>query len=393
MAIIEKHCKTKGVRYTVRFQDPLGAWYESRTFSNERDAQRYERELKQRKDMGKPAQRQELRSITLQAYWEAWARECRANVSDGWKMTQDQMWADYIQSHLGQLRITAISSQHIRRLLNKLGEDGFEAQTQLHVYNLLHKMFEDALDHDPPLVDLNPVRKKLKPRVIERERSFLPPGDARRLLEASKADPLGTVVWIALLTGLRSEAIMALRAGRVDFANRQILICECYKRKEREIRPYPKGRKWDYVPMPEMLVNFLRPKLAGKRSEDFVVNGRRNEMLSYNALLDGVKRLCGEAGVAIVTPHELRHSATELWYEMGASEEDLRRLLNQKSSSTTRRYIHRTDERLKNLARAVGQGHPVPPVPTSSTTAAVPEVTPPVPDPSMAKVIPLRVVR
>jgi integrase len=87
--------------------------------------------------------------------------------------------------------------------------------------------------------------------------------------------------------------------------------------------------------------------------EQFVVQARRGGMLSYNTYLHLLERLCDEAEVPRITPHELRHSATEIWIEAGASEEDLRRLLNHKSGATTQRYIHRSGTRLSDIGNLV----------------------------------------
>jgi hypothetical protein len=58
--------------------------------------------------------------------------------------------------------------------------------------------------------------------------------------------------------------------------------------------------------------------------------------LNYKVLLYGLKRICKAANVTVVTPHELRHSSTELYMQLGeANEED----------------IHRTNERLQWVAQ------------------------------------------
>jgi integrase len=76
--------------------------------------------------------------------------------------------------------------------------------------------------------------------------------------------------------------------------------------------------------------------------------------MRYNSLLRGVRRLCKGAGVKVISPHEMRHSTSELWVDMGATEADIMKLLCQKDSRTTRRYMHRTDRRLAELAKNVG---------------------------------------
>lgn len=100
-----------------------------------------------------------------------------------------------------------------------------------------------------------------------------------------------------------------------------------------------------------------RPKIPTRERaflSPFVVLNQKGGFLAYANYLLGLRRLCDEAGVRRVTPHELRHSCTELYVQAGASAEDIRRLLNQSSLTATARYMHRTDERLSGIAERVG---------------------------------------
>ncbi|MCB9026989.1 MAG: tyrosine-type recombinase/integrase [Bdellovibrionaceae bacterium] len=102
-----------------------------------------------------------------------------------------------------------------------------------------------------------------------------------------------------------------------------------------------------------------------KPQSHFVACGPNGEMLSYHSFLGTLKRLCKRIGITSITPHELRHSCTELYVEEGASLEDLRRLLNHKSSGVTATYVHRTDDRLLKIASNVGSSFTEFPKPTS----------------------------
>jgi len=392
MAIEPRPNKKHGTVYRVRVLDPVEKWYPSRTFVSKKEARFWEQNLLQLARQGVSALPESRKKTTLNDYWMFWSKECRSRASEGWKLSQNQMFAKYIAPTLGAMKVTAIKPRDVRSILNEIESKGYSPQTRLHVFNLLHKMFEDALDEEDSWIASNPVRKKFRPKVPIRERSFLHPDDARRLLEAAKGDYLEPLIWIGVFVGLRSEALLPLRVERVDLQRREILIAECYKRRVGRIEDMPKGGRQEYVPIPQVLVDYLEPILRGKKPGDFVVNGQRNEMVSYGALLDGVARLCAKAGVKRITPHEMRHTTSEIWYECGASEEDVRRLLNQKSSSTTKRYIHRSDERLKGIAKLIGV--------TASTTTTPPEPQPPVqvaPEPGGvsegAKIIPLRLRR
>lgn len=169
----------------------------------------------------------------------------------------------------------------------------------------------------------------------------------------------GTLPWTGHLDRDfgRSEAFRGsgppLRWGSVDLDRSQILICAAYKRAIGEIEPFPKGRDWARVPMPRALVDYLSSICAGKSSGDFVSPALHGGMLEQKKFPNGLKRLCIEAGVRVVSPHELRHSCSEIWIDQGASIEDVRRILNHKSSETTQRYVHRTEERIVSLAERI----------------------------------------
>lgn len=352
MAIIIKH-NSRGTRYTVRVRDPLGSWYEAETFDRKIDAEKYELELIQRRLTGSNAVSLEQRSMTFSQYWEKWKVECRTRVSLGWKQSQDTVSRKYTLPYLGDRRLAEIRSPDIGVLLHTLQKRGLSEQSLLHVYNLLHKMFEDAVEFYE-LIALNPVRKRFRPKVYRTEREFLNPTEAWKLLEVARHHPKGAVVWISVLSGLRPGEVQALRWSSIDFERNQILIRATYNKKTRTMQDHPKQKDWGRAPMPKPLWEFLKEKSKGKNPDELVVQGQTGKMLVYEHFVTHeLPRLCKEAGVKRVTPHELRHTCTELYVQAGASAEDLRRLLNHKSLSATLRYIHRTDERLQSIAEKV----------------------------------------
>jgi integrase len=223
-----------------------------------------------------------------------------------------------------------------------------------HVFSLINKLFNDAIHHFE-FLDISPVKRKHKPKVPVRERLFLPPSEAIKLLNLARPHYLGPAIWLGIIAGLRTEAIIGLQWDAIDLDKREIHIKQCWKRKIRRLDPFPKGKAWERIPMPQLLADYL---LETRRSTDdrseFVARGQEGGMLDYQKLYCGLKKLCLQAGVTVVSPHGLRHSMSELYIESaGASMEDIRRLLNQKETSTTAGYIHRTPERLAQLGQAL----------------------------------------
>jgi integrase len=352
MSIELRKTKHSGNSYVVKVRDPNRRWYHSPVFHRKADAEAYEAELKIKRVTGKLSPSFENRSITFGDYWTKWRLECRNRVSEGWRLSQDQMARTYLLPVLSSKKLLEIRSQDIGNVLAEMGHTGLSAQTVLHAYNLLHKIFEDAIEHYD-LLSSSPVRKRYRPKVQIRERNFLTPDQSWQLLEHCSNHPVAPTIWLALLAGLRIGEIQGLTWEAISFERKQILIRQTFNRRINKMQPHPKGKDWCKVPMAPQLAEFLalHRKVAGPT--DFVCCDNCGEMLSYKVFNKALVKLCNEAGVPRVTPHELRHSCTELYVQHGASAEDVRRLLNQKSLSATARYIHRTDPRLQALADLV----------------------------------------
>ena len=218
---INRRKNQNGFSYQVKVKDAHGRWF-TKTFGRKVDAEQFEREILQKKDSGALFQSKEVRDLNFSQYWEIWARDCR-RVSEGWKISQDQMAKDYLLPFLGNLKLISIRPVDISEILHNAMDLGRAPRTVLQVYNLLHKLFGDAVEHFE-LLERNPVHRTNRPRISREERNFLPPAESRKLLTLSKSHPLGAAVWIQIYAGMRPSEVQALRVGSLDFEKGQIPI-------------------------------------------------------------------------------------------------------------------------------------------------------------------------
>jgi integrase len=216
----------------------------------------------------------------------------------------------------------------------------------------MHHIFGDAMGYYH-LIASNPVTKRDRPTVIRVEQKHLKPAEAKKLLANSRDRYIGPAVWLATLGALRPNEVQALRFDAINFDRNVIEVRAGFKRKVNKLEPFPKGRRAGEVPMPKPLRELLLKLSAGKKPDDFVIPGVRGEMLSYGTFHKHLAQLLQEFDLPLVSPHKLRHSATELWIEHGATEEDLIRLLNHSGAGAVRHYIHRSSERLHSLASKI----------------------------------------
>lgn len=337
-------------KWIVQLRDRDGSWFPSRTFGSKREAQDYEDELRMLRRQGVRVKSRALREQTLSQYWLRWSTECRSEISEGWKSSQDQMWRDHLEPLIGQVKLVDLERSDVAHLMSKLKSEGLSGQTRLHLYNLLHQMLESAVGVYE-VRENNPVSKTLKPAVSTVRRKFLKPRVARGFLDGVRKHPMGAAFWIMIHCGLRTGEVQALRRENIDLDDASLMLHEQWVRKERRFGPL-KNREPLVVPMPVELVKYLQEKLdPSLKPRDFVVANQSGGRLSHSVLYKELKRVCAVQGLPALSPHELRHTCSELWIEQGATQQDLRRLFNHSSEKSTERYIHKTDERLRMLSR------------------------------------------
>lgn len=355
MAIEERINKDGSRSFRSRVKDRVGKFYQSSWKRNRDEAMGEEAEQLAKKRVGEQSLdlSNEGSRYTVDEFWGVYQVENRVAVSEGWKISQDQMWRDYCSPIIGKRRLSEVGIPEIGRILTRMAELGRGPQLRKHVYGLLNQVFDSAVNYYG-MIKTNPVSAKYHGvKVPETESAFLRPEQSWRLLEVAVDEP---AVWIELLAGLRTEATVALTWPNVLWDLNQFYICRAWKHKIRRIEEFTKGRKPEYVPMTPVLKDYLWERYLRVPEVDrtgLVCLSPRGKQLTPETLLPRLKGLCRKARLPEVSPHKLRHSCTELFVSEGASQEDLRRLLNHKRGTTTIRYMHRTDDRLQAIAARI----------------------------------------
>lgn len=285
-------------------------------------------------------------------YIEEWKRDCRTNSSDSYHIDQDRIIRLHIKPLLGQKELTEINASDISKVLTRSKSIGHSKNTQLYIYVILSKIFSDAIEfHEYKF--LNPVKKKHhKPNVPTIKSKFMKPEQSLIVMEYVMGSLFESLIWIQLFTGCRVGEVLLLRWRHIDFDNDFIWVEHTYIRKTGEIQEYTKNGSQVYLPLPPRLKAFL---LARKgKPDDLVAPNTLGNMICYYVYRRYLRVLQTKLNLDIRSSHGLRHSATELWAEAGATIEDLRRLLNHNSQQSTLKYVHRTDRRLMALSINVG---------------------------------------
>jgi len=183
------------------------------------------------------------------------------------------------------------------------------------------------------VLEANPARPLISPRVERRIPSRLDEDDLRRLLDVpgdtDQARRNRAILELLYATGLRCSELVGLDVADVDMGSRML-------------RVLGKGRKERVVPFGRMagtaLAHYLTERSA--RAEALFLNAKGGRLTDRS-----VRRLVGERVRCVameqrVSPHSLRHAFATHLLERGADLRAIQELLGHASLSTTQRYTH-----------------------------------------------------
>jgi integrase len=145
-------------------------------------------------------------------------------------------------------------------------ERGFAPATVRHAHRVLSLLLDLAVRDGR--IPRDPAQRVPLPRITRDEPRFLTRDEVERLADAAGED--GDVIRLLAYTGLRFGEMAALRVRRVDFLRRRSTIAESVTEVAgKAVFGTPKTHQQRTVPLPEMLVDALSRRCAGKHRDDF----------------------------------------------------------------------------------------------------------------------------
>ena len=192
------------------------------------------------------------------------------------------------------------------------------------------------------LIKTNPTVNLFANKVPEFLPDILTNEEVTRLLNSvSGIDNLSirnrAMLEILYATGLRVSELINLKFSNVD-------IEECY------IKILGKGNKERLVPFGQKAQLYLKRYLRVRKNtkSEFIFLTRLNKPISRIEFWRQLKQIALKAGIMKnITPHTLRHSFATHLLTGGADIRFVQEMLGHSSISTTQRYTHVTQERLK----------------------------------------------
>lgn len=173
------------------------------------------------------------------------------------------------------------------------------------------------------------------PRIVSKPKRFLTHDQVSQLAIAS--GPYGTLIRVLAYAGLRWGEMAALRVHRVDLLRRRIEVAEAITEVHGlVVFGTTKTHQHRSVPIPRFLADELAKQIAGKDRDDLVFTAPDGGVLrNTNFRPRYFDPAAARAGLAGLTPHELRHTAASLAVAAGANVKVVQQMLGHASAAMT----------------------------------------------------------
>lgn len=262
--------------------------------------------------------------------------------------------AGQLAEHLNGADLLEAATDDLRAFMGWLAGNRSPATCSVR-YRALQQFYKWALGED--LIDRNPMDRMRPPTVPEKPVPVVRVDDLRRLLKACDSrdflDLRDTAIIRLMLEpgGMRRSEVAGIRLGDVDLDQEVVLVTG----KGSRVRAVPYGYKTGQAIMRYLRVRGSHP--FAERTDALWL--AQKGALSGDGIAQMLERRCDQAGIARIHPHQLRHTAADLWLsESGGDETSAMRLFGWKSRQMLSRYAaSNADQRAREAARRLGIGN------------------------------------
>ncbi|MCQ9367984.1 site-specific integrase [Brevibacterium sp. 91QC2O2] len=327
MATITAYQTKAGKRYRVRYRKPDRSQTDRRGFKTMRDAKAFAATVETSKLMGTYIDPSAGR-VTIGQLGEAWIGR-QADWKPSYATTMRQSWGKHVDPRWGGTAVADVRRSQVEEWIAGLGLSNSVATRCL---TILSSILESAVaDH---LIPANPARGVPVPRRIPKPRVYLTHQQVARL--AAAAGARGVIVDMLAYTGLRWGELAGLHGPDVDLVLGRVSV----HRNAVEVGSHvilgtPKGHELRSVPLPGFLVAELRGRVPAGIVFPGSDGGYARAPRTSATRKSWLKTAVLDAGVPMLSPHDLRHTAASLAISAGANVKAVQRMLGHKSAALT----------------------------------------------------------
>jgi integrase len=327
----------------------------SRTFSSLDTAIVWMNKTKSEVDLGVYKSDAQKR-ITLRDYIPVW-RKSKVRAGDRTMLRYDTSLDNQILPYLGDVRLDNITPQMVRAWVGNLVRDDVGSSSVKKAHALLRQVMKTAFEDE--IIRRNPVQRIELPAVIPTEKRALTIGELT-MLEDECPDHRALILVMGLM-GLRIGEARALQVQDVNLFKREIVVRRAmtHDKDYKSISSTTKTKQVRNIPIPEPLVELLKPLVDGQKAGAPVFRGVKGEALNDGWFRKSVfKKATNKIGWTDITVHSLRHTCASLMISSGTPVTTVSRVLGHSSVvQTLNTYGHFYKEDVETSMANIGRSY------------------------------------
>ncbi|MEJ6620274.1 MAG: tyrosine-type recombinase/integrase [Pontimonas sp.] len=315
---------------------------------------------------GKPAADARL---TLASWLQEWS-EGPLEISARKESTKDgyrYMLRHVLNHQISKKELRKILPTHIQGFIADLRKTSLASSTVHHVYAAMKVALNDAVINRQ--IGNNPFDNVTPPPRKRTQSVFLTKEQTRELVDAARDNRYYVAVKLLAETGLRRGEALALRWTDIDLEKQTLWVRGTLARTDQGL--YVTSPKTQasvrQIHLPAHLIELLKSHLLAQSNEivqagnkyvqkGFVFATRTGEPVDPRNLQRSVQIACKKAGLPVVSPHTLRHSAATTMLEAGIPIHVVSRQLGHSNISiTVDIYGHVSDKGAKEAMETLGR--------------------------------------
>jgi integrase len=305
------------VRYLVRDPQAPSGWVEtSATFPTLREAKAFKSERDNEAALGARRFDPRLGRTPLNRIWTQFSDSKKPAVSPKTWSGYTQHWELRIAPRFGHMPVDEITRADVQAFVDGLAVGPWAKVSTLRLMrSILDVARQDGRIHRNPALGVSAGR------IPQRERHRYLTAREVQTLAAACGDQ-GDVVIILAYTGLRWSELVGLRVKDIDLAARRLYVRRAAPEVEGRIviGPTKTVAGTRTIPLPQVVIDALRPRMAGRAADEPTVTSPNGKMLRSNNWRRHThwNKVLKKTRLAPLTIHELRHTYASLARKSGA---------------------------------------------------------------------------
>lgn len=316
-------------------------------------------------------------NIKFSVFAAQWLKEYAEKTMKKSSIERMRKYAPRADAALGHLSMDKITTRHMQRFVNNLGEDGvnkttgggLKPKTIKNYLSYVSSVFQYAVRMG--MLKQNPCKNVVLPKPDAAEREVMTLEQAQAFVDSLDAAPLQWKAFcvLAIYSGLRRGELLGLEWPDIDFDNRIITVC-------RESQYNPTDGLYTDTPktassrrtlkLPQVVFDVLRAYRADQNATRLsygdqwhdsgrLFTGEDGKPMHPNTPYTWLKRFCERTDQPFYGVHHFRHLNATLQIVSGADARTVSANLgHSKTSTTLNLYAHTFDDARARASDGVG---------------------------------------